>query len=97
MASRAHSVAASASDLALHQTCLQDHHSFLEAAADDLRKTSHDFSVWALLSALEQQCPAFDAWVLVLQRITAQQIEDAVVVYFVHGYNNGILGARVGR
>lgn len=95
MASRADCVASSAGNLALHQTCLQNHHGFLEATADDLCETSHDFSVWTLFCALEQQRPAFDTRVLVLQRIATQQIKYAVVVDLVHGYDDSILGARV--
>lgn len=93
--SRAHSIAASASDLTLHKARLQDHHSFLEASADDLGKTSHHLAVWALLGAFEEKRSAFHIRLLVLRSISAQQVEDAVIVYFVHGHDDGVLGARV--
>lgn len=49
----ADSIAASASNLALHQTSLKDHHSFFEATADDLRQACHHFAIWTLFCALE--------------------------------------------
>lgn len=84
MTPRAHSIASSASDLALHETCFQHHHSFLEASAYDLGETSDDLSIWALLGALEEERPALHVWLFVLQGVSAQQVEDAVVVDFVH-------------
>jgi hypothetical protein len=90
MASRAHSIAPSTSDFALHETSLQYHHGFFEASADDLGETSNNFSIWTFLSILEEQSPSFYVWLLVLCRVPAQQIEDAVVVYFVHGHDDGI-------
>ncbi len=95
--SRADRIAPSASDFALHETSLQHHHSFLEASADDLGEAGDNLSVWALLSALEKQRPAFHIWLLVLCGVPAQQVEDAVVVNFVHGHNDGIFCARVCR
>jgi hypothetical protein len=94
--SRAHSIAASASDLTLHETRLQDHHSFLETSADDLGKTSDYLAVWALLGAFEEKRSAFHIRLLVLRSVSAQQVEDAVIVYFVHGHDDGVFSARVG-
>ena len=95
MASRAHSIAPSTSDFALHETSLQYHHGFFEASADDLGEASNNFSIWTFLSILEEQSPSFYVWLLVLCCVPAQQIEDAVVVYFVHGHDNGVFYSRV--
>lgn len=95
MTPRAHSIASSASYLALHETCFQHHHSFLEASTDDLGKTGDNLPVWALLGALEEERPAFDVWLLVLCGVSAQQVEDAVVVDFVHRHDNCVFCARI--
>jgi hypothetical protein len=95
MASRTDGVAAGACDLALHETSLQDHHGLFEATADDFRKTSYDLTIRALLCALEQQCAALDAGVLVLCRISTQKIEDTIVVDLVHGNYDSVFGGRI--
>jgi len=97
MASRAHGVASRTSNFALRETSLQDHHGLFKTATYDLGETSHNLTLWALFCALEQQCPALDAGVLVLHGHASQKVEDAVIVDFVHGYDNRVFGGAVGR
>jgi len=72
VAARADGVAAGSGDFAFGEAGFEHHHGFFETTTDDLCQARDDFTVGALLRALEEQRPTLDAGVLVLHCASGQ-------------------------
>lgn len=97
MTSAADGIASSSGDSAFCQTSLEHEKSFVKVLADDLSQASDDFAIWAMFRALVQKMPAFGGCCLggLVCGGTSEQVEDAVVVDFVHADDNGEFGGLV--
>ena len=97
MTSAADSIASSTGDSAFSQTCLEYEKSFIEILADDLPQASNDFAVGAVFCVLVKKMSAFGGCGLggLVCGGTSEQVEDAVVVDFVHADDNGEFGGLV--
>ena len=91
MTSRADTVAAGSSDPPLNQTSLQDHQCFFIGPAHDFTKSSNDFPIWRCFRRLEKQVSSTEVFLAARYR---EQIEDPVVVDFIHGDHNGVFSVR---
>lgn len=95
--SAADSIASSTSDSAFCQTSLKHEKSFIKVLADDLPKTSNYFAVRTMFGALVKEMSALGCSRLggLVCGGTCEQVEDAIVVYFVHADDNGEFGGLV--
>lgn len=95
--STADSIASCTSNSAFCQTCFEHEQSFVKILADNLSQASDDFAVRTMFGALVEKMSAFGC--CCLGRLesggTCEQVEDAVVVDFVHADDNSELGGLV--
>lgn len=88
-------VATRTSNTSLLKTCFQDKIGILHGGADNLAQASNDLSIGRKLSGLEEKRAAAEFLCGSVLGGRGQEIVDAVVVDFVHGYYNDIFGLEI--
>lgn len=97
MTSAADSIASSTCDSTFGQTGLEYEKSFVKVLAHNFSQTSDYFAVGTMFRALVKEMFALGCCSLggLVCGGTCEQVEDAIVVYFVHADDNGEFGALV--
>lgn len=96
MTARGDAVAPRAGDAALMQSRFEDHEGLTRGGADDFAQAGDDLTLWAGLGGFEEEGAAAGFFDAGSARGGGEEVVDAVVVDFVHGDYDGVVGGGVG-
>lgn len=77
------------------KSCFENHKSFSHRSTNNLSETGHNLPIGRLFSGLEEKCTASKVLSRFSREGRGEKVEDPIIVYFIHGNDNGIFSLAV--